>query len=45
MKKGQKDGFQPPLQIHDQEGHDDCCLEALKQQGLLWFIRIFRFAF
>ena len=30
-KKGQKDGFQPPFQIHNQEGHNDCSLAGMVQ--------------
>jgi hypothetical protein len=30
-KQGQKDGFQPPFQIHNQEGHNDCSLAGMIQ--------------
>ena len=30
-EKGQKDGFQPPFQIHNQEGHNDCSLAGMGQ--------------
>ena len=30
-KKRQKDGFQPPFQIHNQEGHNDCSLAGTIQ--------------
>ena len=29
--KGQKDGFQPPFQIHNHEGHNDCSLAGMIQ--------------
>ena len=31
IKKRQKDSFQPPLQIHHQEGHNDRSLAGLTQ--------------
>jgi hypothetical protein len=30
-KQGQKDGFKPPFQIHNQEGHNDCSLACVVQ--------------